>query len=237
MSQTATLRLLVIANVTLLLLVSVLALAAFGHQGPAVITAERINIVDSTGRLALVLSNGRRLPGAMFHGDEYPQDFVGRGRSAGLIFFNEVGDEVGGLIYEGARQDSSYRAFGHLSFDQWQQNQVVAVQYQDNGRSRSAGVRVWDRPTLSMEPQFALARQMRATSPGPQRDSLNRERLRVRELVQGAPRLFLGSEDRTAKLELRDPTGRVRARLLVDTAGTGHLEFLDQAGRVTAAYP
>ena len=54
-----------------------------------------------------------------------------------MIFFNEAGDEVGGLIYESERRDSAYRAFGHLSFDQWQQNQVVAVQYQDNGSSWS----------------------------------------------------------------------------------------------------
>ena len=238
MSQTATIRWLTLANVTLMVLVGGLLLSGFARPASPVLTAERINIVDSTGNLALVLANGRRLPGAMFHGDEYPQEYVGRGRSAGMIFFNQAGDEVGGLIYEGARHDSSYRAFGHMSFDQWQQNQVVAVQYQDDGRSRSAGVRVWDRPTtVPLETQFALARKVQTTPKGPVRDSLDRERVRARELVQGSPRLFLGSEDRMAKLELRDPAGRVRARLQVDSLGAAHLVFLDEAGRTTAAYP
>jgi hypothetical protein len=238
MSQTATVRWLIAANLTLLTLVGGLAVSAFVRQAPAVLTVERINIVDSTGRLALVLSNAPRLPGAMFHGHEYPREFVGRGHSAGLIFFNEAGDEVGGLIYEGARRDSTYHAFGHFSFDQWQQNQVVAMQYQDDGRARSAGVRVWDRPTvMPLEAQFALAQQVLTTPAGSARDSLNRERARIRDLVQGAPRLFLGSEDRSAKLELRDPQGRVRARLVVDSLGAARLVFMDEAGRITAMYP
>jgi len=228
---------LVAVNTILSVALGAMLMSAFTRQSPKELTIERLNIVDSTGRLALVLSNGARLPGAVFAGKEYPQSFVGRGKSAGMIFFNEVGDEVGGLIYEGARRDSSYRAFGHLSFDQWQQNQVVAVQYQDNGTSRSAGVRVWDRPLEPLERQFALAETMRAMPPGPARDSVNRERLAVRAKVEGTPRMFIGSEDRVAKVELRDESGRVRLRMLVDSTGAGRLVFLDAAGRETAVYP
>lgn len=225
------------ANIVLCGAVGALLISAFGTTSPKELTIERLNIVDSTGRLALVLSNGARLPGAFFAGKEYPQSFVGRGKSAGMIFFNEVGDEVGGLIYEGAHRDSSYRAFGHLSFDQWQQNQVVAVQYSDNGARRSAGVRVWDRPLEPLERQFALAEEMRAMPPGPARDSVNRERLAVRARVEGTPRMFIGSEDRVAKVELRDTAGRVRLRMLVDSSGMGRLVFLDSIGRQVAVYP
>lgn len=227
-----------VGNLAMFLALAATLLSGFAGPQSPVLTVERLNIVDSTGALALVLSNGARLPGATFGGREYPQSFVGRGRSAGMIFFNEVGDEVGGLIYEGAPRDSLYRAFGHLSFDQWKQNQVVAVQYQDNGETRSAGLRVWDRPTdAPLEHQFDLARRMLEAPAGAIRDSLNQERLLVRERVQGTPRLFLGSDNRTAGLELRDADGRVRVRLFVDSAGTAQLVFLDRAGRVTAVYP
>ena len=226
-----------VANVLMFAVMLVATLAAFNRRPPPVLTVERINIVDSTGRLALVLSNGTRLPGAMFEGREYPQSFVGRGRSAGMIFVNEVGDEVGGLIYEGATRDSGYRAFGHLSFDQWKQSQVVAMQYQDNGTSRSAGVRVWDRPTNDLEAQFALAQRMLATPAGPLRDSLDAERRRVRADVAGTQRLFLGSDDRVAGLELKDGEGRTRVKLSVDSAGAARLVFLDAEGRAQAVYP
>jgi hypothetical protein len=154
-----------------------------------------------------------------------------------MIFFNEAGDEVGGLIYEGAARDSGYRAFGHLSFDQWKQNQVVALQYQDNGRSRSAGLRVWDRPTNDLERQFALAQRMLETPAGPLRDSLDAERRRVRSEVEGNQRLFLGSDDRVAALELKDGMGRTRVKLSVDSAGTARLEFTDAEGKTAAVYP
>jgi hypothetical protein len=226
-----------LANILLFMAMLVLTLSGFGRRQPPVLTVERINIVDSTGALALVLSNGARLPGAMFEGREYPQSFVGRGRSAGMIFFNEAGDEVGGLIYEGAARDSGYRAFGHLSFDQWKQNQVVALQYQDNGRRRSAGLRVWDRPTNDLERQFALAQRMLETPAGPLRDSLDAERRRVRSEVEGNQRLFLGSDDRVAALELKDGMGRTRVKLSVDSAGTARLEFLDAEGKTAAVYP
>ena len=226
-----------LANVLMFMAMLVLTLSGFGRRQPPVLTVERINIVDSTGALALVLSNGARLPGAMFEGREYPQSFVGRGRSAGMIFFNEAGDEVGGLIYEGAARDSGYRAFGHLSFDQWKQNQVVALQYQDNGRSRSAGLRVWDRPANDLERQFALAQRMLETPAGPLRDSLDAERRRVRSEVEGNQRLFLGSDDRVAALELKDGMGRTRVKLSVDSAGTARLEFTDAEGKTAAVYP
>jgi hypothetical protein len=113
----------------------------------AVLSVERLNIVDAAGHSVLVLSNGSRLPGATFGRKEYPQSFVGRGRSAGMVFFNEAGDEVGGLIYEGAPKGSGYSAFGHLSFDQWKQNQVVAVQYQvSRGIQISPGVGIENSP-------------------------------------------------------------------------------------------
>ena len=224
-----------------LLLSVCLAAVLFGGAAakpPAVLSVERLNIVDPAGHAVLVLSNGVRLPGSTFSHKEYPQSFSGRGRSAGMIFYNEVGDEVGGLIYEGAAKGQGHGAFGHLSFDQWKQNQVVAVQYLDDGASRSAGIRVWDRPDdAPLERQFALAERVAAAPPGPERDALDRERLRVREQVAGTPRLFVGSQDKVAKIELRDGEGHIRVRLAVDAAGAAHLEFLDGAGRTVAIYP
>lgn len=237
MNNPAIARWIFAGNALMFVALATMLMAASRRHDP-VLTVERINIVDSTGTLALVLSNAARLPGGMFEGKEYPQYFTGRGRSAGLLFYNEVGDEVGGLIYEGRQQDSMYTAFGHLSFDQWEQNQVVAVQYSDNGASRSAGLRVCDRPTNApLEAQFALAERVVATPTGPIRDSLDAERLRVRERVAGTQRLFLGSRDREALLELRDPDGNVRLRVSVDSSGVARLVVLDAIGDTTAIFP
>jgi len=108
------------------------------------IDAERINITGENGRPVLVLSNKKRIPGPSMNGKNYLPDVIdGRKYFAGLPFFNEVGDEVGGLIYSGIKKDSTaYSQVAHLSFDQWKQNQVVGLDYNDNGKTRYSGLRV-----------------------------------------------------------------------------------------------
>jgi hypothetical protein len=237
-AQRRTIRTLIAMNATLLAAVFVMLLSGFGRRtrSDPVLSVERLNIVDSTGRPVLVLANGPRLPGAAFHGKEYPQSFVDRGRAAGMIFYNAVGDEVGGLIYDGAPRDSGYSATEHLSFDQWQQTQVVALTYSDDGKARMAGLRIWDRPATPLEQQFAAAERFTAAT-GSRRDSLRAEMNAARNRVAGTQRVFVGSENRNASVELRDTSGHVRARLAVDSAGTAQLQFLDEQGRVTAKYP
>ena len=61
------------------------------------ISVERINVVESNGDLKLVISNSERQHPGIVNGKSLPK----RERQAGLIFFNSVGDECGGLIYDG----------------------------------------------------------------------------------------------------------------------------------------
>jgi hypothetical protein len=230
-----------VGNIIMFLALATILLGGFKRQQSSVLTVERLNIVDSAGHLALVLSNGARLPGITIGGKEYvkPRERAG---SAGMIFYNEAGDEVGGLVYRGGPsgpRDTS-TAFGHLSFDQWKQNQVVALQYLDNGTNRSAGLRVWDRPTgtpTEAEALAVLGQHVGATQPGPVRDSLRREYIRRDVATSGQVRAFVGSANGVAALELRDVQGKVRIRLSVDTVGIAQLAFLDTLGRVKATYP
>ena len=53
----------------------------------------------------------------------------------------------------------------------------------------------------------------------------------------GVQRLFVGSRDGTAQVQLRDTRGRERIRLFVNEADEARLEFLDQMGEVVAVYP
>jgi len=57
------------------------------------ISTERLNIVDSTGTLRMVLANKDRIPNPVIDGKEYPRSI----RPAGIVFFDENGTEAGGL--------------------------------------------------------------------------------------------------------------------------------------------
>lgn len=206
------------------------------------IDAERINIVGTNGKPVMVLSNKRLIPGVSMNGKTYPKEFSdGRENYTGIIFFNEQGDEVGGLIYNGwPKKDSGYYAVEHLSFDQWKQNQVVAMQYLDNGKSRRAGLRVWDRPTnVSMDEIFD---RFKARNAAPKNsaayDSISKE-IQASALRgdNGVERMFIGSLNEEAQIQLKDKKGNVRAMLYIDKNGDAKLDFFDKKGTVTKSLP
>jgi hypothetical protein len=200
------------------------------------IDAERINIVGANGKPVMSLSNKRLIPGPSMNGKTYPKEYAdGRQYFSGIIFFNEQGDEVGGLIYAGTPKDSGYFAMEHLSFDQWKQNQVVALQYLDNGKSRRAGLRVYDRPNVPLDEifdRYKLKNSLPKNSAA--YDSVMRE-IKASDARgdNGTERMFIGSMDGVAQLQLKDKLGKVRAKLYVDKNGQARLDFIDATGNIT----
>ena len=146
-----------------LLTVPVLILLAFAGfaQRPQFreIDVQRINVVEPNGTTRMVISNKTRAPDAVLGGKTFKRQ---GGNSAGLIFYNEEGDEDGGLVFSGAARNGRYDAGGALLFDQYHQDQVVGIQYSDDNGSRSAGLQVWDRSDIpaaeTLEREQAIAR-------------------------------------------------------------------------------
>lgn len=222
-----------------ILLVVLLATAfAPSTQVQELIRARRIELVNDDGRYALVLASRGRLPGPVFAGKEYPQALSGgRTQATGMIFFNERGDEVGGLTYHGQRSGDRYSANGGIMFDQFDQDQVVGIQYSDNGIRRSAGLNVWDRPTEVRIGDIIDIIDARSRATGAARDSIQRVLAAIPGMDRSAHRVFLGSDNRTAILLMRDVRGRPRIRMYVDSMSVARLEFLDEAGQVVSAFP
>jgi hypothetical protein len=192
------------------------------------ISVERINIVERDGRVRLVLANSARQAQTMVDGVVLAP---GRSRPAGMIFFNEEGDEVGGLVFTGRKGDSGPQATGSLMFDQYKQDQTVALQYSEGGGRRRAGLAVIDRPTTSLAAYAPLVEKRRLAKTDEERAAVDRE---VAALGQpSAARMFVGKDgDGTATLALSDSQGRQRLLLSVDPAGRSSIRFLDASGQV-----
>jgi hypothetical protein len=235
-------RLLMISNAASWLVVVFLVTTGFAAQQQRTkfteIDAERVNIVNSNGQPVVVLAGQGKLPGAAMNGKTYPPALSdGRELMAGMIFFNQYGDEVGGLIFNGLEKKPGYSSVGHFSLDQWKQNQVIALQYVDSGTTRRAGLNIWDRPTdVGLDVTFDRMLKLRDAT-GAERDRLRKEADEARAHESGAERVFVGSQDKSAQVRLRDTKGRVRARLVVGADDVARLEFLDEAGAVTSQYP
>src|ERR1044071_821264 len=128
-------------------LLGTLSLAAFRQasqkQKFTEIDVERINVVEKDGKLRMVISNRDRSIGPIYKGK--PFGYAG-GSRPGIIFFNDEGTENGGLTFTGKREaDGTYRASSGFSFDQFNQDQVVYLQYNDNNGRRNMGLTVADR--------------------------------------------------------------------------------------------
>jgi hypothetical protein len=222
---------------------AVLSLGAFRQSQKtrfAEIDVERINVVEKDGKLRLTISNAARLPDPVIGGKSYPlRGGTGAG-SAGLVFFNDEGNENGGLVFAGRKTATGHRANGHMTFDQFDQDEALAFSYSDvDGRAR-AGLTMSDRADIPIRIFADSAMAFQALPDGPEK-TRRLQQLRdspIGEAGRSKLRVFVGkTPDRAVTLTLGDPQGRARLRLTVDSLGAPALEFLDDAGRVVRRYP
>jgi hypothetical protein len=214
----------------------VVAVAAFRQpakpQNLGEITVERVNVVDANGTLRMVISNKDRMhPGVI---DGRPID---RSRPvAGMLFFNDVGDEVGGLTYTGQEQNGARRADAGLMFDQFKQDQTIGFSYTEANGTRRAGFQVWDRSDRSLG---ELVDQLNAANKIEDRAKRDQAIAAIRAAAPPGPlRVFVGkTREKAATMSLSDAQGKPRLTLTVDAAGSPRIEFLDENGKVTARLP
>lgn len=156
-----------------------------------------------------------------------------RGRG-GLVFFSEEGRECGGLVYGVQEHEGSPSAGAVLAIDQYRQDQIVGVRYQDYAGQRNAGFFVWERPDVDVEDLMRRQHEIEAMEPGPERTDAWDALMREGKMGRYWPtRMFAGrNEANEAMVELHDLEGRVRLRLRVTAAGEAEIQFLDEAGEM-----
>jgi hypothetical protein len=120
----------------------------FGTFG--IITARRINIVEPDGTVRLTISNRADFPGAWNRKKEYPRP--DRREAAGMLFLSEEGSEQGGFIW-GASQlpDGSVQNHVHMSFDQYEENQIFAVDAGQEGKDKFSRITTADQGDFPIE--------------------------------------------------------------------------------------
>jgi hypothetical protein len=122
-----------------------------------------------------------------------------------------------------------------MSFDQFNQDQVLNLDYRDEGGRRLIGFSVNDRPNLDIHDLVMERDSIRKLADtAARRAALAKWQAPRNGVPFVAQRLFIGrTEDKSAIVNLRDPNGRPRLRLLVDSLGAPRIEFLNEDGRVT----
>ena len=196
------------------------------------ITVRRINIVEPDGTTRMVLADRAEFPGRFFKGKEYPR--VDRD-ATGMLFNDDEGTENGGLIFGGSRgKNGVSQSYGHLSFDEYQRDQMLVQESQSSGDGQTVYYGINDDTTRDPLTPDIIAEYVRFKEmpKGPARDT-EWKRLQTEHPGAVVSRGFFGRQpDKSVSLRLKDQQGHERLVASVASDGTPELRFMDARGKV-----
>ena len=193
------------------------------------ITTERLNIVGKDGNKYVVLSNPEKQALATINGKPINPEETER-NIAGLLFFNEDGDEIGGLVY-GIDSTDSYQL---LTFDQRKNDQIMALrkdEYLEDGKwKKQYGLLLQERSEKQSNVIISELNNIRSI-----KDSITREnefKKFYNDPENLAPqRLFIGrTYSEYVGLFLMDKNNKPRLQIYLDENGEPHIESFDENG-------
>lgn len=222
-------------TLTAALLLTILFAVRFAkNPNTGIITARRINIVEPDGTVRLTISNRADFPAGWMRGKEYPRP--DRTDAAGMLFMSEEGTEQGGLIWGASQQpDGSIQSHGHLSLDQYEENQIFAVDAGREGNDKFSQITIADQGDYPVEDKRDAYARIMALPAGQQEAAWSRyfsahPALDTKRLVLGR------ASDGSVGIDLKDIKGKTRIQLRVAADGTPSLQFFDAAGSLTKKF-
>lgn len=208
--------------------------------------AERINIVEPDGKVRLVLANHERMPGGQLAGVDLTARDGNRVMSnngpatAGLLFFNDDGNECGGLAYGSKIVNGKPTAVVRLSFDHYRQNEAIDIVHGEEGGTSQSGLEVVDTGSMITADVIRQMNTILLMKDGPEKDAAMKKIVSEHAAeFKYTQRLFVGRlpENDTAAVVLNDTESRPRIRMEVGASGAPSLQFLDEHGKVTYSLP
>ena len=198
------------------------------------IDVERLNIVEKDGTVKMSLFNSQNIPPVLFEGEDILPGHRQNDNISGILFYNGEGTECGGLIFGSKRKENGeYEAGLSLTFDQYNQDQVIQMSVIDDNGRQSYGLAVFDRPNNTIKETIELMKQIDKLSDGSERQKL------VRELNKdNHRRMFMGkTANGEVTVKLSDRKGNERIRIIIDKNDNPKLEFLSALGEVIYSLP
>lgn len=193
------------------------------------LTVKRINVVGEDGSLRMVISNETRQHPGRIAGKDLPP----RKRPAGIIFFNNDGNECGGLISE--VDDTGKVINNDMSFtmDNYNNDQVVQIVNSEeyaNGKSDiRRGLVINEFPVgsslLVFMDKYEAIKKIKDTT-------LRKQKMNDLMASEGSRRrLFIGRTlNNSSGLFLYDSTGKPRMEIYVDNMGAPQIKVIDEKG-------
>lgn len=195
------------------------------------IDVERINIIETDGSLKMVISNEARQHPGIVDGKIIERKYP---RPPGIIFFNQIGDEMGGLVF-GENGENGH--FGSFTWDKFKGDQTIGFRHLegDNGKY-SSGLHIWQQPNISGAIINSKIDSINSIeNPDARKEAF--KKMKDNNLLANS-RLFIGkSRNDASMIILNDKDGQERIIIKVDASGNPKLEFLNDRGEIYYSIP
>ncbi len=192
---------------------------------------KKITIVGEDNSPRMVLSNEDRQHSGRMNG----KDWEKRQRPAGIIFFNNEGDECGGLVYQVKEKDGKIISGMSFTMDNYKDDQVLQIlndEYYANGKAYiERGISINQYPLGTN----IDVRNKKLDSLKTIKDDKERKQ-KINELMkqEGAVnRLFIGkTKGNSSGLFLSGPDGQPKMMIYVDEKGNPKIQTFNDKGEI-----
>lgn len=148
------------------------------------IDVERLNIVEKDGTIKMSLFNSENMPSLIFEGEDILPGHRKDDNNSGVMFYNGDGMECGGLIFGSKKKENGeYESGLSLTFDQYNQDQVLQMSVIDYNGEQNYGFNIFDRPKENIKESINRLQKIEEMEDGFERQ----------ELIKDNPkRMFMG---------------------------------------------
>ncbi len=195
------------------------------------IVVKKLTVVSEDNLPRIVLSNENRQHSGRFNGKEMGK----RERPSGIIFFNNQGDECGGLVYETKVKDGKITSGMSFTMDNYNDDQVVQIlndEYYADGKAYiQRGININQYPVGSnMEERNKRIEEINKITDEKERD------LKLNQLWEkegSVNRLFIGrTKGNSSGLFLSGPDGKPKMMIYVDDMGIPKIQTFNDDGEI-----
>ncbi len=195
------------------------------------IVVKKITVVGEDNLPRMVLSNENRQHSGRMNGKEWPK----RERPSGVIFFNNQGDECGGLVYQSKEKDGKIISGMSFTMDNYKDDQVLQIfndeYYADGKAFIERGISINQFPVgTNIDDRNDKLRELNKISDEKERKG------KMRELMQkegSVNRLFIGrTKGNSSGLFLSGPDGKPKMMIYVDDKGNPKIQTFNDKGEI-----
>ena len=195
------------------------------------ITAKKITVVGEDNLPRMVLSNEKRQHSGRMNG----KDWAKRERPSGIIFFNNQGDECGGLVYQTKEKDGKLISGMSFTMDNYKDDQVLQILndefYTDGKAYIERGISINQFPLgTNIDERNKKLDELKKIPDERER------RAKISELMRNegsVNRLFIGkTKGNSSGLFLSGPDGKPKMMIYVDDKGTPKIQTFNDKGEV-----